>query len=53
MTVREKTRANQLSCLVTIFSLQTINYGEKLWLRATTQANLQPKLKYESCLKYL
>ena len=38
-------RANQLSYLVTIFSLQTINYGGSLWLRAKTKANFKPKLK--------
>ena len=29
MLIKGKTRANQLNCLVTIFSLQTISYGEK------------------------
>ena len=29
MTVKGKTKANQLSCLVNIFSLQTINCGGK------------------------
>ena len=29
MLVKGKTRANQLNCLVIIFSLQTISYGEK------------------------
>ena len=38
-------RVNQLSCLVTIFSVQTINYGGSLWLRAKTKANFKPKLK--------
>ena len=49
MSAKGKTRANQLSCLVTISLLQTINYGGwgggDLWMRAKTKANLKPKLK--------
>ena len=40
-----KTTTDYLSCLVTIFSLQTKNYAENLWLRAKTEANLKPQLK--------
>ena len=29
MPVKGKTLGNQLRCIVTIFSLQAINYGEK------------------------
>ena len=48
MSTKGKTRANQLSCLVTISLLQTINYGGgggDLCMRAKTKANLKPKLK--------
>ena len=51
MSTKGKTRANQLSCLVTISLLQSINYGGggggggDLCMRAKTKANLKPKLK--------
>ena len=44
MTVKVETRATHLSCLVTIFSLQTINYVGKS-VTAKTKANLKPELK--------
>ena len=44
MTVKGETRANHLSCLVSIFSLQTINYVGKS-VTAKTIANLKPELK--------
>ena len=44
MTVKVETRATHSSCLVTIFSLQTINYVGKS-VTAKSKANLKPELK--------